>query len=97
MSSRREVLIRILALLQRKTFLETKNHTLMIYKLFETAPFDCAINEKCCSVDGGRGICPLFSSPPREIWQLKSPHPREFAIRGKKNPNARGSTRGEGS
>ena len=23
--------------------------------------FDCAINEKCCSVDGGRGICPLFS------------------------------------
>ena len=25
---------------------------------------DCAINEKCCSVDGGRGICPLFSSPP---------------------------------
>ena len=29
--------------------------------------------------------------------QLKSPHPREFAIHGKKNPNARGSTRGEGS
>ena len=48
------------------------------------ALFDCAINEKCCSVDGGRGICPLFSSPPRGIWQLKSPHPREFAIQGKK-------------
>ena len=32
--------------------------------------------------DGGRGIYPLFSSPrpPRGIWQLKSPHPREFAI-----------------
>ena len=23
------------------------------------------------SVDWGRGICPLFSSPPRGIWQLK--------------------------
>ena len=40
--------------------------------------------------DGGRGIGPLFSSPPRGIWQLKSPHPREFAIQGKKNANARG-------
>ena len=40
--------------------------------------------KKCCSVDRGRGICPLFSSPPRGIWQLKSPHPREFAIQGKK-------------
>ena len=26
----------------------------------------------------------LFSPPPRGIWQLKSPHPREFAIQGKK-------------
>ena len=30
------------------------------------------------------GICPLFSSPTREIWQLKSPQSREFAIQGKK-------------
>ena len=48
--------------------------------MLKMALFDCAINEKCCSVDGGRGIC-----------QLKSPHPREFAIQGKKNANARGS------
>ena len=34
--------------------------------------------------DGGRGIGPLFSSPPQGIWQLKSPHPREFAIQDKK-------------
>ena len=47
--------------------------------------FDCVINEKCCSVDGGRGI---FLSPPRGIWQLKSPHPRKFAIQGKKNAYA---------
>ena len=52
--------------------------------MHKTALFDCTINKKCCSVDGGRGICPLFSSPPRRIWQDKSPHPREFAIQGKK-------------
>ena len=57
------------------------------------ALLDCAINKKCCTVDGGRGICPLFSSPPRGICQLKSPHPREFAIQGKKNANSRGSAR----
>ena len=62
--------------------------------MLKMALLDCAINEKCCSVDGGRGICPLFSSPPRGIWQLKSPHPREFAIQGKKNADARGSARG---
>ena len=62
--------------------------------MLKTAPFDCAINEKCWSVDGRRGICPLFSSPPRGIWQLKSPHLREFAIQGKKNANALGSARG---
>ena len=62
--------------------------------MLKTALFDCAINEKCCSVDGGRSICPLFSSPPRRIWQLKSPHPWEFAIQGKKNANAQGSARG---
>ena len=58
------------------------------------ALLDCAINKKCSTVDGGQGICPLFSSPPRGIWQLKSPHPREFAIRGKKNANARESAGG---
>ena len=41
----------------------------------QMALFDCGINEKCCSVDGGRGICPLISSPPRGIWQLKSTRP----------------------
>ena len=65
--------------------------------MFKTALFDCAISEKCFSVDGGRGICPGFLSPPRGIWQLKSPHPRELAIQGKKkNANARGSVRGVG-
>ena len=55
--------------------------------MLKTAVFDCAINEKCCSVDGGQGIYRLFSFPPQGIWQLKSRHPREFTIQGKKkNP-----------
>ena len=62
--------------------------------MFEMALLDCAITEKCCRVDGGRGICPLFSSAPRGIWQLKSPHPREFAIQAQKNANARGQPGG---
>ena len=49
--------------------------------MFKTAQFDCEINEKCCSVDGGRGIC----------------HPREFAIQGPKECKCPGSARmGEG-
>ena len=59
-------------------------------EMLKTALFDCAINGKCCRVDEGRGIRPLFLSPPRGIWQLKSPHLQEFAIQGKKkNANAR--------
>ena len=43
MTSRREVLIRILALLQRKTLIETKKSHIRKLKM---ALFDCAINEK---------------------------------------------------
>ena len=32
--------------------------------MFKTALFDCSINEKCCSVDRVRGICPRLSSSP---------------------------------
>ena len=81
MSSRTEVLIRILTLLQRKTLLEAKRRTLKCLKRHYSIR---AINEKCCSVDGERGTCPPFKSPPRGFWQLKSPNPREFAIQGKK-------------
>ena len=49
-------------------------------------------NVEVLTEDGGIGA--LFSSPPRGIWQLKSTHPREFAIQGKKNANSRGSSRG---
>ena len=76
--------IRILAPVTKENV--TWNKKLHI-KMFKTALFDCAINEKCFIVDGGPGICPLFSSPPRGIWQLRSPQPREFAIQGKKKKN----------
>ena len=87
MSSRREVLIRILALLQGKTFIETKNRRLKCLKWHYST---VGSMKKGCS-----GIFPLFSSPPRGIRQLKSRQPREFAIQGK-NANARGSARGGG-
>ena len=70
MSSRREVLIRILALLQRKTLIKPKKSHI---KMLKTALFDCAISEKCCSVDGGRSICPLFSSPSGEFDSSRVP------------------------
>ena len=63
--------------------------------MLEMALLDCAITEKCCRVDGGQGICPLFSSAPLGIWQLKSPQPREFAIQGKKMLMAEVSPGGE--
>ena len=56
---------------EKRMFSQAKNGTIWL----------CDHNEKCCSVDGGRGICPLFSSPPRGIWQA----------------NARGSARREGA
>ena len=36
------------------------------------------------AADWGRGICPLFSSPPIGIWQLKCPRPRDLPSMGKK-------------
>ena len=46
------------------------------------------MNENCCSVDWGRtipgaGHLPSSLVPTAGIWQLKCPHPREFAIQEK--------------
>ena len=94
MSSQHEVLIIIiiLALLQRKMLIETKNRTLKCLK-WHYATLRSMKNVSC-RVDGGWGICPLFSSPPRGIWQ--SPHRREFAIQGKKMLMPGGQPGGEG-
>ena len=62
--------------------------------MLKTALFDYAINEKCCSVYGGRGHLPSFFVPTPGDLTAQESHPREFAIQGKKNANARGSARG---
>ena len=59
---------------------------------------DCAINEKHCSVDGGRGICPLSFVPiPGDLTAQNPPPPPPIARNlpskaKKKNANDRGST-----
>ena len=66
-------IVRRLALLQWKTLIETKNRTLEMLKM---ELFDCAINEKCCSVDGGRGVCHFFFVlTPGDLTAQKSPPP----------------------
>ena len=64
--------------------------------MLKTALFDCAISEKCGSVDGGMGICRLFSSPPGGFDSSRVPTPRNLPSTEKKNANARGSARGGG-
>ena len=52
--------------------------------MLKTALFDCAINKKCCSVDGGWGICPLFSSPSRGFDSSRVPTPGNLPSKAKK-------------
>ena len=82
MSSRREVFIRILALLQRRTLIETKNRTLKCLKRH----YSTVRSMKNTAVMTEDWAFALFFRP----------HPREFAIKGMNNANARGSARGEG-
>ena len=53
--------------------------------MIKMALFDYAINEKCCSVDGGGpGICSLFSSPPRGFDSSRVPTPGNLPPKAKK-------------
>ena len=52
--------------------------------MLKTAPFDCAINEKCCSVDGGRGICPLFRPHPGGFDSSRAPTSGNLPSKAKK-------------
>ena len=72
--------IRILALLQGKTLTETKNRTLKCLKRH----YSTVRSMKNVAVLTEDGAFALFFRP----------HPREFAIQGKKDANARGSARG---
>ena len=77
MSSRREVLIRILALLQGKTLIETA-HWKSHMKMLKKALFDCALNEKMLQCWRRTGHLPSFfffltaqESPPKAIQGKK--------------------------
>ena len=92
MSSRREVLIRILALLQRKTLIETKNRTLKCLKRH----YSTVRSMKNVAVLTEDSHSPSFFVPTR--WDLtaqESPPPGICHLR-QKNANARGSARGGG-
>ena len=82
-SSRREILIRI-TLLQTKTLIETKNCTVKCLKWHYSTVRSMKMLQ-CWQRTGHR------PHPGGFQWQLKSPHPWEFAFQGKKHANARGS------
>ena len=48
------------------------------------------------SVDGGRGICPLFSSPPRGFDSSRVPTPGNLPFKAKKKSQCPGVSPGGG-
>ena len=81
MSSRREVLIRILALLQRKTLLETKNRTLKCLKRH----YSTVQSMKNVAVLTEDGAFALFFRPhPRGFDSSSVPTPGNLASKAKK-------------
>ena len=58
--------------------------------------FDGAINEKCCSVYGGRGICPFFRLHPGGFDSSKVPTPGNLTCNEKKRAGAGGGPGGGG-
>ena len=90
MSSRREVLIRILALLQRKTLIETKNRTLKCLKWH----YSTVRSMKNVAVLKEYGAFALFFRPhPGGFDSSRVPTPGNLPSKVKKNAYARGSAR----
>ena len=74
-------------LLQRKTLIETKNRTLKCLK-WHYLTFQSMTNVSVLTEDGAVAL--FFRLNPGGFDSSRCPHPREFAIQGKKNSNARG-------
>ena len=94
MSSRSEVLIRILALLQRKTLIETKNRTLKFLKwhcLTERSMKNVAV----LTVDGAFAL--FFRPHPGGFDSSKVPIPRNFPSKARKMPLPGGQRVGWGA
>ena len=90
MSSWREVLVRILALIQRKTLIETKSHTLKCLKWHYSTERSMK-NVAALTEDGA--VPSFFVPTPGNLTAQESPppgicHPRQ------KNANGRRSARG---
>ena len=86
MSLRREVLIRIIALLQRKTLIETKNRTLKCLKRH----YSTVRSMKNVAVLTEDGAFVLFFRPhPGGFDSSRVPTPWEFTIQGKKKKKMR--------
>ena len=87
-----EVLIRVLALLQRKTLLETKIRTLKFLKRLKWHFSTVQSMKNVAVLMEDRAFVLFFRPHPGNLTaQELSPHPQEFAIQGKKNTYARGS------
>ena len=52
--------------------------------MLKMALFDRAINEKCCSVDGGQGFCPLFHPHPGGFDSSRVPTTGNLPSKAKK-------------
>ena len=93
MSSRREVLIRTLALLQRKTLIETKNRTLKCLKRH----YSTVRSMKNVAVLTEDGAFALFFRPhPGGIDSSRVPTPRNLPSKAKKMLTLEGQPRGRG-
>ena len=93
MSSRREVLIRTLALLQRKTLIETKNRTLKCLKRH----YSTVRSIKNVAVLTEDGAFALFFRPhPGGIDSSRVPTPRNLPPKAKKMLTLEGQPRGGG-
>ena len=64
--------------------------------MFKTALFDCAINEKCCSVDGGRGIFPFFCPHPGGFDSSRVPTHENLPSKAKHGGQSGGQPGGGG-
>ena len=73
-------IVRILALLQRNTLIETKNRTLKCLK-WHYSTVRSMKNVAVLTEDGA--LASFFVPTPGDLT-VQEPHPREFAIQGKK-------------
>ena len=91
MSSRRIVLIRILALLQKKTLIKPKNRTLKCLKRHYLTVRSIK-NVAVLTEDGAFAL--FFRPHPGGFDSSRVPTPGHLPSKEKKNANARGSARG---